>query len=166
MGALAAGTALVAVSGEDVVVVVRTSAETATARAVLAAVGAAAAGSARVVAGPVVGRLDQAGRSLARARQALELADTLGLAQRCLAAAQLTAPLLLASLRPEPLAVQLVGEEIGPLVAHDRAAGTDLVGTLRPYLAHSSSKVRAAAALRIRRADAARAARPHRGADR
>ncbi|GAA1378733.1 hypothetical protein GCM10009613_00320 [Pseudonocardia kongjuensis] len=153
-GTLAAGTALVAANGDGVVVVARTSAATAAARAVLAAVEVAdpaSAGSVRVVAGPVVPRLDLAGQSLARARQALDLADTLGLSERVLPAARLTAPALLTGLGPEPLAARLVEEEIGPLVAHDRETGSDLVGTLRCYLAHSSSKVRAAEGLGIRR---------------
>jgi purine catabolism regulator len=40
---------------------------------------------------------------------------------------------------------------LGPLVEHDAAHGSALVHTLRTYLAHSSSKVRTARALRIQR---------------
>ncbi|WP_346280468.1 PucR family transcriptional regulator ligand-binding domain-containing protein [Pseudonocardia sp.] len=155
-GALAPGTALVADTGEDVVAVVRTSAAMTAARAVLAAVdlgsgGLGAGRSARVVAGPVVSRLEDVGRSLAQARRALELAGALGMEARCLSAAQMTAQLLLGGVRDEPLAQQLVREEIGRLVEHDRMHGTDLVGTLRTYLAAHSSKVRTAQALRLRR---------------
>ncbi|MCW0214815.1 MAG: PucR family transcriptional regulator ligand-binding domain-containing protein [Pseudonocardia sp.] len=151
-GALPAGTALVTAGGDEVVVVARTSAETSAARAVLAAVDAVVGtGAPRVVAGPVVTRLDLAGRSLETARQALELAMTLEPDRRWLASAELTTPLLLARLRGDALARQLVREELRALQAHDETTGSDLVGTLRAYLAHSSSKVRTAAALRVRR---------------
>jgi purine catabolism regulator len=148
VAALAPVTALVADVGEDVVAVVRTSAVLPAAHAVLAAVDALGHPHARVVAGPVVGRLDGVDRSIERARTALAL--TAG-GERVVSAAGMTAPLLLAGVRAEPLAAQLVREEIGPLADHDAAHGTALVRTLRSYLAHSSSKVRTAEALRLRR---------------
>ncbi|WP_166503545.1 PucR family transcriptional regulator [Modestobacter italicus] len=148
-GALAPGSALAADVDGEVVAVVRTSAATTAARAVLAAVDRLATGvpaSARVVAGPVVGRLDEADRSLAAARRALELSP-----ERLVSAGTMTAQLLLSGLRTEPLAEQVVREEIGRLVEHDAAHGSDLVRTLAVYLAHSSSKVRTSEALRLRR---------------
>jgi purine catabolism regulator len=163
VGALAAGTALVADVGEDVVAVVRTSAALTAARTVLGAVdalsavggrrAAADAGrrgpeTARVVAGPVVGRLDEVHRSVTLARRALELTDG---GDRVLSAGQMTAQLLLSGLADEELAVQLVREEIGRLVDYDATHGGQLVDTLRAYLAHSSSKVRTSEALRLRR---------------
>ncbi|MGY1693017.1 PucR family transcriptional regulator [Geodermatophilus sp. SYSU D01105] len=147
-GALAPGTALVADVGGDVAAVVRTSAVLAAARAVLAAVDALGVPSARVVAGTVVGRLEDVDRSVGRARSALHLA---GAGERVVAAGAMTARLLLDGVRREQLAEQLVTEEIGRLVAHDAASGSELVHTLRTYLAHSSSKVRTADALRLRR---------------
>ncbi|MGY1638869.1 PucR family transcriptional regulator [Geodermatophilus sp. SYSU D00742] len=146
--ALAAGTALVADVGTDVVAVVRTSAVLAAARAVLSAVDALGVTGARVVAGTVVAALEDVDRSIGRARSALHLADP---GQRVVAAGAMTARLLLDGVRQDPLAEQLVGEEIGRLVAHDAASGSELVHTLRTYLAHSSSKVRTAEALRLRR---------------
>jgi purine catabolism regulator len=148
MAALAPGTALVADVGEDVVAVVRTSAVLAAARAVLTGVDVLGGARARVVAGTVVGRLEDVDRSITRARAALAL--TAG-GERVVSAAGMTVPLLLAGVRDEPLATQLVREEIGRLVDHDAAHGTELVRTLRVYLAHSSSKVRTAEALRLRR---------------
>ncbi|MGY1664160.1 PucR family transcriptional regulator [Geodermatophilus sp. SYSU D00705] len=146
--ALAAGTALVADVGTDVVAVVRTSAVVAAARAALSAVDAVGVTGARVVAGTVVAALEDVDRSFARARRALHLADA---GQRVVAAGAMTTRLLLDGVRQDPLAEQLVGEEIGRLVAHDAASGSELVHTLRTYLAHSSSKVRTAEALRLRR---------------
>ena len=99
-----------------------------------------------VVAGPVVGRLDEADRSLAAARRALELSP-----ERLVSAGAMTAQLLLNGLVAEPLAEQLVVEEIGRLVEHDAAHGSELVRTLQVYLANSSSKVRTSEALRLRR---------------
>jgi purine catabolism regulator len=148
MAALAPGTALVADVDEHVVAVVRTSSVLADARAVLSAVDVLGISRPRVVVGTVVGRLEDVDRSLVRARTALAL--TAG-GDRVVSAADMTAPLLLAGLRDEPLAAQLVREEIGGLADHDAAHGTDLVRTLRVYLAHSSSKVRTADALHLRR---------------
>jgi purine catabolism regulator len=148
MGALAPGTALVADVGEDVVAVVRTSAVMAAARSVLRAIDALPADRARVVAGTVVGRLEDVDRSIARARAALALTSG---GERIVAAGAMTAQLLLASAREEELATQLVREELGRLAEHDAAHGSALVTTLRAYLAHSSSKVRTAQALQIRR---------------
>ena len=147
-GAMAPGTALVADVGEDVVAVVRTSAVTAAARAVLRAVDALGPPSARVVAGTVVGRLEDVDRSIARARAAQAL--TAG-GDRVVSAAGMTARLLLAGVRDGPLAHSLVREEIGPLADYDAAHGSQLVRTLRIYLAHASSKVQTAQALRLRR---------------
>jgi purine catabolism regulator len=149
-GALPPGTALVADLGDDVVAVVRTSGALTAARAVLAAVDRAApdGASTRVVAGPVVGRLEEADRSLSAARRALELTPD---GDRLVSAGQLTAQLLLSGVGEDPMARQLVREEIGRLVEHDAAHGSELVATLRVYLAHSSSKVRTSEALRLRR---------------
>src|SRR3954452_2622717 len=147
-GALPPGTALVADVGEDVVAVVRTSSVLAAGRAVLRALDALGAGSGRVVAGTVVRRLEDVDRSMARARAALAL--TAG-GERVVSAAGMTAQLLLADVRDQPLAAHLVREEIGRLAEHDATNGSELVRTLRVYLAHSSSKVRTADALRLRR---------------
>lgn len=147
-GALAPGTALVADVGEDVVAVVRTSAVTEAARAVLRALDAFQPECARVVAGTVVGRLEDVDRSIARARAAQAL--TAG-GDRVVSAAGMTARLLLAGVSDGPLAHHLVREEIGPLADYDAAHGSQLVCTLRIYLAHASSKVQTAQALRLRR---------------
>jgi purine catabolism regulator len=120
----------------------------AAARAVLRAVDELGATSPRVVAGPVVGRLEDVDRSITQARAALAL--TVG-GEPVVSAADMTASLLLAGLRDTSLARQLVREQIGGLTDHDAAHGSDLVRTLRVYLAHSSSKVRTSAALRLRR---------------
>jgi purine catabolism regulator len=150
-GALPPGTALVADVGGDVVAVVRTSGALTAARAVLSAVDRVPADGpvlARVVAGPVVGRLDEADRSLSAARLALELTPD---GERLVSAGAMTAQLLLSGLREEPMTQQLVLEEIGRLVEHDAVHGTELVRTLQVYLASSSSKVRTSEALRLRR---------------
>jgi purine catabolism regulator len=148
VSAMAPGTALAADVGGEVVAVIRTSAVMAAARAVLRAVDELGATSPRVVAGPVVGRLEDVDRSITQARAALAL--TVG-GERVVSAADMTASLLLADLRDASLARQLVREQIGGLTDHDAAHGSDLVRTLRVYLAHSSSKVRTSAALRLRR---------------
>jgi purine catabolism regulator len=147
-GALPPGTALVADAGEDVVAVLRTSAAMTAARAVLRAVEGAGAAAARVVAGTVVGRLEDVDRSIARARAALAL--TAG-GEKVVSAAGLTAELLLAGVCDGEFARQLVREQLSPLIDHDSAHGTELVRTLRVYLAHSSSKVQTSAVLRVRR---------------
>jgi purine catabolism regulator len=150
-GALPPGTALVADVGDDVVAVVRTSGALTAARTVLAAVDRVPTDGlalARVVAGPVVGRLEEADRSLSAARRALELTPD---GDRLVSAGQLTAQLLLSGVGEDPMAHQLVREEIGRLVEHDATHGTELVITLRVYLASSSSKVRTSEALRVRR---------------
>ncbi|MCW2696070.1 MAG: putative Transcriptional regulator, PucR family [Modestobacter sp.] len=150
-GALPAGMALVAGVGEEVVAVVRTSGAMTAARAVLAAVDRLppdGPATARVVAGPVVGRLEEADRSLSAARRALDLTPA---GERLVSAGQMTAQLLLSGLRSEPMAQQLVREEIGRLVEHDAASGSELVRTLQVYLENSSSKVRTSEALRLRR---------------
>lgn len=147
-GALAPGTALVADVGEDVVAVVRTTSVMAAGRAVLRAVDALGATTSRVVAGPVVGRLEDADRSITRARASLRL--TAG-GERVVSAAGMTAVLLLDGVRGGELADQLVREQLGALAEHDAAHGTELVRTLRVYLANSSSKVRTSQALRVRR---------------
>jgi purine catabolism regulator len=147
-GALAPGTALIAEVGEEVVAVVRTSAAMTAARAVLRAVEGVGCAAARVVAGTVVRRLEDVDRSILRARAAVPL--TAG-GERVVSASRMTAQLLLDGLAEEPLGRELVREELALLVEHDAANGSDLVRTLRVYLAHSSSKVRTAAALRLRR---------------
>jgi PucR family transcriptional regulator, purine catabolism regulatory protein len=119
---------------------------------VLAAVdGILGAPQARVVVGPVVAGLGDVRRSVSDARDALNLAVALRLPDRYLSASSLTAQILLRELVGRPHAQRLATDEIGPLLDHDRRAGTRLVETLRVYLAHGSSKVSAAAALRIRR---------------
>lgn len=148
VGALPPGAALVADAGEDVVAVLRTTSVTTAARSVLRAAEAAGAGAARVIAGTVVDRLEDVDRSIARARAALALATG---GDRVVSAAVLTAELLLAGVRDHEFARHLVREQIGPLIAHDSAHGTELVATLRVYLAYSSSKVATSAVLRIRR---------------
>lgn len=147
-GALAPGTALVADVGEDVVAVVRTSAVTEAARAVLRALDAIQPECGRVVAGTVVGKLEEVDGSILRARAAQALPAG---GDRVVLAAGMTARLLLAGVSDELLGRQLVREEIGPLADYDATHGGQLVRTLRVYLAHSSSKVRTAAALRLRR---------------
>jgi PucR family transcriptional regulator, purine catabolism regulatory protein len=101
-----------------------------------------------VVTGTVVSRLEDVDRSIARARAAAGLAGGDG---RIVASAAMTAQLLLTGVRDEALAAQLVREEIGPLLEHDATTGSELVRTLRVYLASGSSKVATAAALRVRR---------------
>jgi purine catabolism regulator len=110
-----------------------------------------AARSARLVTGPVVDRLADAGRSITDARRALSLAAGLGLPERRLAAPLMSARLILDQLAGDPLARRLVREEIGPLIEHDRRNGTALVDTLRAFLSHGSNKVATAAALHVRR---------------
>jgi hypothetical protein len=148
--------ALVSGVDGDVLAIVHGTAAEATGRAVLDAVDQLAdqrgvARSARVVTGPVVPRLPEAGRSITDARRALSLAAGLGLAERRLAAPLMSARLILDQLAGGALARRLVREEIGPLIEHDRRHGTALVDTLRAFLIHGSNKVATAAALHVRR---------------
>jgi purine catabolism regulator len=145
---LAPGTSLVADVGGDVLAVVHTSGPHAVAVSVLRAVDSVGASGGRVVVGTVVSRLEEVDGSIRRARAARELAADDG---RITLAAELTPQLLLSGIREDPLAVELVAEQLGPLVDHDRAMGSDLVQTLRVYLTCSSSKVATAQALRLRR---------------
>ena len=70
--------------------------------------------------------------------------------RRLVSAGTMTAQLL--ARRADRAAGRAAGaEEIGRLVEHDAAHGSDLVRTLRSYLANSSSKVRTSEALRLRR---------------
>ncbi|MCW2583453.1 MAG: putative Transcriptional regulator, PucR family [Klenkia sp.] len=147
-GAFPPGTALVAEVGHQLLAVVAGSAASAAARAVLAAVDAAGARSARVAVGPVVGRLYDVGRSMTQAERAVRCIPD---GERFVLAATVTARLLLAEVVDDPLAGELVRQEIGALLAHDAERGTRLVETLQAYLAHGSSKGRAADSLGVRR---------------
>lgn len=148
--ALWPATALVGDLGPDIVAIV--AAPRVDGAAVLAAVDRLpGAGGARAVVGPPAGRLRDVGRSVDDTRRAMDLAVGLDMPQRCLAAAALSAQILLGELVGRPAAQRLVADEIGPLLDHDRRTGTHLVDTLRAYLAHGSSKVDAAATLGIRR---------------
>jgi purine catabolism regulator len=143
------------VDGDVLAIVHSTEADTC-GRAVLDAVDQladqrGAARSARLVTGPVVDRLADAGRSITDARRALSLAAGLGLPERRLSAPLMSARLILDQLAGDPLARRLVREEIGPLIEHDRRHGTALVDTLRTFLSHGSNKVATAAALHVRR---------------
>jgi DNA-binding PucR family transcriptional regulator len=148
--------ALAAEVDGDVLAVVHSTAADAIGRAVLDAVDQLSdrrgvARSARVVTGPAVQRLPDAGRSITDARRALSLAAGLGLPERRLAAPLMSARMILDQLAGDALAGRLVREEIGPLIEHDRQHGTALVDTLRAFLIHGSNKVATAAALHVRR---------------
>ncbi|MGE3286348.1 MAG: PucR family transcriptional regulator [Pseudonocardia sp.] len=120
--------------------------------AVLAAVDhVPGARGARVVVGPMVTGLAEVGRAVAEARRVLDRAVGMGMPDRWLSADALSAQILLGELVGRPAAQRLVVDEIGPLLEHDRRTSARLVETLRVYLAHGSSKVDAAATLRIRR---------------
>jgi purine catabolism regulator len=148
--ALWPATALVGDLGTELVGVA--AAATVDGPAVLAAIDQVpGTGGVRVVVGPSVTGLAEAGRAVVEARRALDLADGMDLPDRCLSVAALSAQILLGELVDLPAAQRLVTDEIGPLLDHDRRTNTRLVETLRLYLAHGSSKVDAAAALRIRR---------------
>jgi hypothetical protein len=149
--ALSPAAALVGDLGSDVVVIAATAASDKVGRSVLAAAGALTGPTrSRVVMGPVVTRLTDVGRSVADARRAMDLAVGLQMPDRCLSANSLTAQVVLGELLGRPPTQQLVADEIGPLLDHDRRTGARLVETLRVYLAHVSNKVSAAAALHVR----------------
>ncbi len=103
------------------------------------------------VAAGTPGELAALGRSLAEAREAVEIARRLGARGRVLLARDVGVYRLLARLDRDAELGRFLREQLGPLLDHDAAHGTDLVRTLDAYLTHGLSKTAAAAALGVRR---------------
>ena len=85
------------------------------------------------------------------AREALRLAQRLGLTDQVVAASETSTDALLAAIADRPELGRLIEERIGPLRDHDGRSGTDLCETLRVYLLSGSSKTASAARLGLQR---------------
>lgn len=110
-----------------------------------------APGVARIATGPTVSGLAEAGRSVAEAQQALDLALEFGLAARCVSAEALSAQLVLARVLDDPHSDRLVADQLAALIDYDAAHQTGLVHTLETYIALAGNKVAAAEKLHVRR---------------
>jgi purine catabolism regulator len=90
-------------------------------------------------------------QALPAAQEASRLARRLDTGIRTLLASDLGVHRLLARLTTDPDLAQFIDEQLGPLVDHDGAHGTQLVSTLETYLGSGLSKTVAAERLGIRR---------------
>jgi purine catabolism regulator len=104
-----------------------------------------------VALGPPVIDLTAVPFSVREARETLAVARQMGLRQRMVTAAGLTVDRIVARLVRDPELTLLVDEQIGPLLRHDAAKGTDYVSTLAAYLRQGCSKTAAARVLHLRR---------------
>ncbi|WP_029137809.1 PucR family transcriptional regulator [Nakamurella lactea] len=102
-------------------------------------------------AGPATGEVTTLIQALPAAQEASRLARRLDTGIRTLLASDLGVHRLLARLTTDPDLAQFIDEQLGPLVDHDGAHGTQLVSTLETYLGSGLSKTVAAERLGIRR---------------
>jgi len=105
----------------------------------------------RLALGALVRDIESLGRSLRDARATLDVIQELRTVERAVTARGMAADRLIAKLIDDPELASIVEDELGPLLRHDAAHRSDLVKTLSTYLAHGSSKTRAAQALHLRR---------------
>jgi purine catabolism regulator len=108
-------------------------------------------GSLRLALGPVAGGLETVGQSLADAQSTLPLARELGTPERAVTARGMAADRLLAKLARERETASFVEDELGPLLRHDAAHGTELAKTLWTCLVSGQSKSEIARSLHLRR---------------
>jgi PucR family transcriptional regulator, purine catabolism regulatory protein len=105
----------------------------------------------RLAVGPTVTGEESLARTVREARAALLLADKLLLPDRIVTARGMVADRLLASVVEDRHLADVIEGELGALLEHDAAHGTDLVDTLYAVLAGGDSKSATADALHIRR---------------
>lgn len=107
-----------------------------------------------LVAAGAGGRVDDVGElagSITQAREVVAIARRLGARRATLLARDLGIYRLLAHFQSEPELSVFLREQLGPLLDHDAAHGTELVRTLDTYLRLGLAKTDAAAALGVRR---------------
>ncbi|MBD8870203.1 PucR family transcriptional regulator [Nocardioides donggukensis] len=102
-------------------------------------------------AGSVVAGVEELARSIGQAREVVTIARRLGTHRATLLARDLGIYRLLAHFQTEPELSVFLREQLGPLLDHDAAHGTELVRTLDAYLRHGLVKSETAASLGIRR---------------
>ncbi|MDN4163315.1 PucR family transcriptional regulator [Nocardioides abyssi] len=153
--AAVAGPVLAGAVGADLVVLLRAPSSAQRLRAVVEEVVAtapSASGLGSALVGVSAGTTDPAvvPAAVVRAREVLRHARRSGVTAGVLLARDTGLARLLVRAEPQALG-DLVVEQLGPLIDHDRAHAADLVRTLDAYLAAGSSKAETARRLGIRR---------------
>jgi purine catabolism regulator len=146
------GPVLAGAVGADLVVLLRAPSSAQRLRALVEEVAAVIPGGAPPMVGVSAGTADPAAipAAVARAREVLRHARRSGVTSGVLLARDTGLARLLVRVEQEALR-DLVVEQLGPLIDHDRAHAADLVRTLDAYLAAGSSKAETARRLGIRR---------------
>ncbi|MCU1668253.1 MAG: transcriptional regulator, PucR family [Blastococcus sp.] len=104
-----------------------------------------------VTAGSPVEEMDELARSIAQSREVAAIARRLGTHRGAMLARDLGIYRLLAQLQSGPELSVFLREQLGPLLDHDAAHGTELLRTLDAYLRHGLAKTETAGALGVRR---------------
>ncbi len=104
----------------------------------------------RIAVGPGTRDLDAIGRCLREAQLTLDLHEQHG-QEFVLDALALGIPRFVAAVNRSALVTELVEEQLGDLLAHDRRRGGELFETLATYLRQSGRKTDTAAALHLQR---------------
>jgi PucR family transcriptional regulator, purine catabolism regulatory protein len=104
-----------------------------------------------VAAGPPVPEVGELARSIAQSREVAAIARRLGTRRGAMLARDLGMYRLLAHLQTGPELSEFLREQLGALLDHDAAHGTELLRTLDTYLRHGLAKTPTADALGVRR---------------
>jgi purine catabolism regulator len=104
-----------------------------------------------VTAGSPVDEVDGLARSIAQAREVAAIARRLGTRRSAMLARDLGIYRLLVQLQSGPELSVFLREQLGVLLDHDTAHGTELVRTLDAYFRHGLAKTETAVALGVRR---------------
>jgi purine catabolism regulator len=104
-----------------------------------------------VTAGSPVDEIDQLARSIAQSREIAVIARRLGTRRGAMLARDLGIYRLLVQLQSGPELSVFLREQLGVLLDHDAAHGSELVRTLDAYFRHGLAKTETAAALGVRR---------------
>ena len=104
-----------------------------------------------VAAGSPVEEVEELARSIAQSRDVAAIARRLGTRRGAMLARDLGMYRLLAHLQNGPELSEFLREQLGALLDHDAAHGTELLRTLDTYLRHGLAKTPTASALGVRR---------------
>ncbi|MCW2703793.1 MAG: transcriptional regulator, PucR family [Blastococcus sp.] len=104
-----------------------------------------------VTAGSPVDEIDEVARSIAQSREVATIARRLGTRRSAMLARDLGIYRLLVQLQSGPELSVFLREQLGVLLDHDTAHGTELVRTLDAYFRHGLAKTETAGALGVRR---------------
>jgi PucR family transcriptional regulator, purine catabolism regulatory protein len=104
-----------------------------------------------VAAGSPVEEVEELARSIAQSRDVAAIARRLGTRRGAMLARDLGMYRLLAHLQNGPELSEFLREQLGALLDHDAAHGTELLRTLDTYLRHGLAKTPTADALGVRR---------------